>query len=54
MSAAVLRLAGDPALRARLGAAARAEVVARDLTWEGNARRVAALFQAELADRTAR
>ncbi|MCO6414976.1 glycosyltransferase family 4 protein [Siccirubricoccus sp. KC 17139] len=47
MWAAVERLARDPALRARLGAAARAEVVARDLTWAGNARRVAALFQAE-------
>ncbi|WP_270938828.1 glycosyltransferase family 4 protein [Falsiroseomonas oryzae] len=44
---AVLRLATDPALRARLGAAARAEVLARDLTWEGNARRVAALAEAE-------
>lgn len=36
-------LAADPALRARLGTAARAEVIARDLTWAGNARRVAAL-----------
>lgn len=44
---AVLRLAADPALRARLGEAARAEVLARDLTWEGNARRVAALAEAE-------
>lgn len=39
---AVLRLAGDPALRARLGEAARAEIRARDYTWRGNARRVAA------------
>jgi glycosyltransferase involved in cell wall biosynthesis len=44
---AVLRLATDPALRARLGEAARAEVLARDLTWDGNARRVVALAQAE-------
>jgi glycosyltransferase involved in cell wall biosynthesis len=43
---AVLRLAGDAALRGRLGAAARAEIVARDLTWDGNARRVTALFEA--------
>lgn len=34
------RLAGDPALRARLGAAARAAVEAGDLTWDANARRV--------------
>jgi len=40
---AIGALAADPALRARLGAAARAEVIARDLTWAGNARRVAAL-----------
>jgi glycosyltransferase involved in cell wall biosynthesis len=51
---AVLRLATDPALRARLGAAARAEVLRRDLTWEGNARRVAALAGAELAARQGR
>lgn len=43
---AIRRLAADPALRARLGQAARAEVVARDLTWAGNARRVAALAEA--------
>jgi glycosyltransferase involved in cell wall biosynthesis len=46
MWAAVARLAGDPALRARLGAAARAEILARDLTWAGNARRVAGLAAA--------
>jgi glycosyltransferase involved in cell wall biosynthesis len=43
--AAIGRLAADPALRARLGAAARAEVLARDLTWAGNARRVVALLR---------
>jgi glycosyltransferase involved in cell wall biosynthesis len=48
---AVLRLAGDPALRARLGEAARQEVLQRDLTWAANARRVVALFEAELARR---
>jgi glycosyltransferase involved in cell wall biosynthesis len=42
---AIGRLAGDPALRARLGAAARAEVLSRDLTWAGNARRVVALLR---------
>lgn len=40
---AVLRLVQDSALRMRLGLAAREEVVRRDLTWAGNARRVAAL-----------
>ncbi|MBV1799983.1 glycosyltransferase family 4 protein [Siccirubricoccus sp. G192] len=49
----VLRLAADPVLRARLGAAARAEVLRRDLTWAGNARRVLALAEAELARRRA-
>ena len=37
---AVARLIRDDALRARLGAAARADLVARDYTWAGNARRV--------------
>ncbi|MDO9710534.1 glycosyltransferase family 4 protein [Paracraurococcus lichenis] len=50
---AVLRLATDPGLRARLGAAAREEVDRRDLTWEGNARRVVALAEAERRRRTA-
>ena len=48
---AVTRLATDPSLRARLGAAARAELLARDLTWAGNARRVAAIAEAERARR---
>ena len=39
--AAVQQLAADPALRTRLGAAARAELIARDHTWAGNARRIA-------------
>ncbi len=43
MWAAIARLAGDAPLRARLGAAARVEAIARDLTWAGNARRVVAL-----------
>ena len=37
---AIRRLAGDAALRHRLGSAARAEIVRRDYTWAGNARRV--------------
>jgi glycosyltransferase involved in cell wall biosynthesis len=40
---AIRRLIDDPALRLRLGAAARAELEARDYTWAGNARRVAAM-----------
>ena len=42
LRAALTLLAADPALRARLGAGARATVIARDLTWRGNARRVVA------------
>lgn len=45
---AVLRLAGDPALRTRLGQAARAALLRQDRTWTGNARRIAALAQADL------
>jgi glycosyltransferase involved in cell wall biosynthesis len=37
---AVLRLAGDAALRARLGVAARAEIERRRYTWAGNAARL--------------
>ena len=37
---AICRLAVDPALRARLGAAARAEITRRDYTWRGNAERI--------------
>jgi glycosyltransferase involved in cell wall biosynthesis len=37
---AVARLAGDAALRERLGKAAAAEIVRRDYTWLSNARRV--------------
>lgn len=50
---AVLRLTEDAALRRRLGEAARAEILRRDLTWAGNARRVAALAEAEIARRAA-
>lgn len=37
---ALSRLAADAALRARLGARARATIVEHDMTWRGNARRV--------------
>lgn len=36
----IVRLAGGAGLRARLGAAARAEIERRDYTWRGNAARV--------------
>ena len=42
MWAAIMRLAGDAGLRARLGAEARADIIRRDYTWAGNARRVLA------------
>ena len=40
MWSAVERLIADPSLRRRLGEAARAELVRRDYSWAGNARRV--------------
>ena len=40
---AVLALAGDPARRQALGAAARADITSRGLTWEAHARRVVEL-----------
>lgn len=45
-AAAVARLAHNSALRARLGAAARATVLARELTWRHNARTVVDLARA--------
>lgn len=51
---AVQRLAADPALRARLGAAARAELVRQDYTWAGNARRVAGWAAEDIGDKRAR
>jgi glycosyltransferase involved in cell wall biosynthesis len=48
---AVRRLVEDAPLRARLGAAARAEILARDMTWAGNARRAVSLFEEEFARR---
>jgi glycosyltransferase involved in cell wall biosynthesis len=46
LGAAVLALARDPALRARLGAAARASLLERGYLWEENARRVEELVTA--------
>lgn len=43
------RLAAEASLRETLGAAARAAVEERDLTWEGNARRV--VSEIELIDK---
>ncbi|MFO1056648.1 MAG: glycosyltransferase family 4 protein [Dongiaceae bacterium] len=43
LRAALLRLVGDPLLRRRLGTAARRTLLERDLTWDGNARRVLGL-----------
>ena len=39
---AIARLLADPALRTRLGTAARSALETRDFTWLGNARRIAA------------
>ena len=46
MARAIARLAADPALRQRLGEAARAEIARRDYTWRGNAARVVAWAEA--------
>ncbi|MDE2397444.1 MAG: glycosyltransferase family 4 protein [Burkholderiales bacterium] len=51
LAQALTRLAGDPALRQRLGAGARATIAEKGLTWEHNARRVSALFGDLLARR---
>jgi glycosyltransferase involved in cell wall biosynthesis len=46
---AILRLATDTALRQRLGAAARAELIRKDYTWTANARRITTLAQTDIA-----
>lgn len=58
MADAIERLVTDHALRTRLGEAARSTLIRRNLTWSGNAERVARLIQGErmakgLATRTA-
>jgi glycosyltransferase involved in cell wall biosynthesis len=45
LSDAIQRLAGDDELRVRLGAAAAAKIVARNLTWKNNAERVTMLVE---------
>jgi glycosyltransferase involved in cell wall biosynthesis len=47
-------LARDAPLRARLGAAARKEVLRRDFTWAGNARRVVAVAEGAMDRRRTR
>ena len=49
--AALERLVNDVALRERLGARARADVLERDLTWRGNARRVIEVATELVAER---
>jgi len=46
LTESLVLLARDPALRARLGAAARGELERRDFTWQANARRVVAAVEA--------
>jgi len=46
LEAALERLCGDPALRARLGDNARQTVAAKSLTWDRNAERVVAIAKA--------
>src|SRR5262249_51810961 len=46
---AVERLIADPDLRMRLGAAARAELEQRNFTWRGNAERIIAWAQTDIA-----
>jgi hypothetical protein len=47
-------LAADAPLRRRLGDAARRDVILRDMTWAGQARRVVALAEAAMAEQRAR
>jgi glycosyltransferase involved in cell wall biosynthesis len=47
LAAAIERLAGDAALRNRLGAAAAKKIAARNLTWKGNASRVVSIVRAQ-------
>lgn len=51
---AISLLVSDPTLRARIGAAARATVERENLTWENNARRVAALADRIVEQRSGR
>jgi glycosyltransferase involved in cell wall biosynthesis len=51
LEAALERLCGDSALRARLGDAARRTIAEKSLTWDHNAERVVAIAGARLAPR---
>jgi glycosyltransferase involved in cell wall biosynthesis len=51
LEAALAQLVQDRNLRERLGARARSDVIERDLTWIGNARRVVAAAEEVLAER---
>lgn len=53
MTAAILRLAGDPALRQRLGDAARHTILGRGLTWRHNAERISEAARAILTAKAA-
>jgi glycosyltransferase involved in cell wall biosynthesis len=48
MWASIASLIADPALRSRLGAAARSTLTQADFTWLGNARRITAWLQEDL------
>lgn len=48
---AIVRLVSDPALRLRLGRAAREAVLRREFTWRGNAKRIASFAEADLSHR---
>jgi len=47
---AIATLASDAGLRRRLGNAARRDIIQRDMTWPGQARRVVALAEAAMAE----
>jgi glycosyltransferase involved in cell wall biosynthesis len=51
LGAALDRLYADDELRRRLGTAARAALESRDLTWDGNARKVVRIAEALVAER---
>lgn len=48
----IVQLLSDPALRHRIGMAARAEIVRRNYTWDANAQQVIAWAHQDLANRT--
>ncbi|HEY1411939.1 MAG TPA: glycosyltransferase family 4 protein [Rhodopila sp.] len=54
LEAALLRLCGDPALRVRLGNAARSTITTKSLTWNRNAERVVAIAETLIGQAGAR